>query len=306
MFERRFEALHPEVDVRWLDMGSQEVLDRLRAERANPQADVWFGGPASIFARGVKDSLLDPYRPSWADAIDSAGRGPNDMYFAAYETPAVLVYASNAVRPEEAPQDWDDLLAPRWAGKVLIRDPVASGTMRAVWGMIIERSIRQTGDTTAGMQWLRRLDAQTKEYVLNGVILDQKLVRNEGLVSTWDLPDIMLNRRDGLQLGYVFPRSGAPVIPDAIGIVRGARRRELARQFVDYIGSQEAQLLAVREVYRLPARRDLPADSLPAWAREVRRTMTAADVDWQQLDEHGAEWMTYWDRHVRGTGRRER
>ncbi len=306
LFERRFEALHPGVDVRWLDMGSQEVLDRLRAERANPQADVWFGGPASIFARGVKDSLLDPYRPSWADAIDSAGRGPNDMYFAAYETPAIIVYAAEALRPEEAPQDWDDLLDRKWAGKVLIRDPVASGTMRAVWGMIIERSIRQTGDTTAGMAWLRRLDAQTKEYVLNGVILDQKLVRNEGLVSTWDLPDIMLNRRDGLQLGYIFPRSGAPVIPDAIGIVRGARRRELARQFVDYIGSQEAQLLAVREVYRLPARRDLPADSLPAWAREVRRTMTTADVDWQLLDEHGAEWMTYWDRHVRGTGRRER
>src|SRR5512143_2538917 len=39
LFERQFEAAHPDVDVRWLDMGSQEVLDRLRAEKANPQAD---------------------------------------------------------------------------------------------------------------------------------------------------------------------------------------------------------------------------------------------------------------------------
>ena len=31
--ERRFEQLHPDVDVRWLDMGSQEVYDRLRSER---------------------------------------------------------------------------------------------------------------------------------------------------------------------------------------------------------------------------------------------------------------------------------
>src|SRR5690349_23165315 len=37
LMERRFEQLHPEVDVRWLDMGSQEVYDRLRSERANPQ-----------------------------------------------------------------------------------------------------------------------------------------------------------------------------------------------------------------------------------------------------------------------------
>src|SRR6185503_19118102 len=44
LFEHRFEAAHPDVDVRWLDMGSQEVYDRIRSERANPQADVWFGG----------------------------------------------------------------------------------------------------------------------------------------------------------------------------------------------------------------------------------------------------------------------
>jgi iron(III) transport system substrate-binding protein len=303
LVEQRFEAMHPEVDVRWLDMGSQEVLDRLRAERANPQADVWFGGPATIFAAGARDSLLEAYRPVWADAIDAAGRGPGDRYFAAYETPAVIIYARDAVPADSAPQDWDDLLAPRWTGKVLIRDPIASGTMRAVWGMIIERELRRTGDTAAGFGWLRRLDAQTKEYVLNGPILNQKLVRQEGLVSVWDLPDVLLGIRDGLQLGYRFPRSGSPVIADAVGVVRGTRRPALARQFVDYVGTVEAQLLAAREVARLPARRDLPADSLPEWVRDVRSRMTVADVDWAVLERDGAEWMRYWDRNVRGRGR---
>src|SRR3989454_215188 len=303
LLERRFERFHPDVDVRWLDMGSQEVYDRLRSERANPQADVWFGGPATIFARGAHDSLLEPFRPTWAGAIGPHGRGPGDLYFAAYETPAVIVYAEQAVKPEEAPRDWDDLLDPRWKGKVLIRDPLASGTMRAVWGMIIERGLKHTGDTAAGFQWLRRLDAQTKEYVLNGPLLDQKIVRQEGLVTIWDLPDILLNRRDGLQLGYVFPKSGTPVIEDAIGVVRGARHRAQADAFVEYVGSVEAQLLATREAYRLPARLDLVADSLPAWARAVRREMKAADVDWDLLAAHEADWMRYWDRNVRGRSR---
>ena len=302
MFERQFEAVHPDVDVRWLDMGSQEVLDRLRAERANPQADVWFGGPSTIFARGMRDSLLEPYRPSWAAATSRSGWGPGDHYFAAYETPAVIIYAREAVSAEEAPQDWDDLLDPQWRGKVLIRDPLASGTMRAVWGMIIERELRRTGDTAAGFAWLRRLDANTKEYVLNGPILNQKLVRQEGLVSAWDLPDVLLNIRDGLQLAYVFPRSGSPVIPDAIGVVRGARHRELARQYVEFIGTVDAQLAAAREVARLPARRDLPADQVPAWVGEVRSRMRVADVDWAMLERRGAEWMQYWDRNVRGQG----
>ncbi|HEV8305506.1 MAG TPA: extracellular solute-binding protein, partial [Gemmatimonadales bacterium] len=272
--------------------------------RANPQSDVWFGGPGTIFARAAADSLLEPFRPSWAGAIGAHGRGPGDLYFAVYETPAVIVYAERAVPPAEAPQDWDDLLAPRWRGKVLIRDPLASGTMRAVWGMIIERGLKTTGDTAAGFAWLRRLDAQTKEYVLNGPLLDQKIARQEGLVTIWDLPDILLNRRDGLPLGYVFPKSGTPVIEDAIAVVRSARHRDAARAFVEYVGGVEAQLLATREVYRLPARLDLPADSLPAWAREVRRTMKVADVDWDVLAERGAEWMRYWDEHVRGRGAR--
>jgi len=303
LLERHFEQSRPDVDVRWLDMGSQEVYDRLRSERANPQADVWFGGPAAIFARGARDSLLDPFRPSWAGAIDAHGRAPGDVYFAAYETPAVIVYAEQAVPPDQAPQDWDDLLLPRWKGRVLIRDPLASGTMRAVWGMIIERGLKQTGDTAAGFQWLRRLDAQTKEYVLNGPLLDQKIVRQEGLVTIWDLPDILLNRRDGLPLGYRFPRSGTPVIEDAIAVVRHARHRAQAEAFVEYVGSVAAQLLATREAYRLPARLDLAADSLPSWARAVRREMKAGDVDWDLLAAHEAEWMRYWDQTVRGKSR---
>src|SRR5712691_8215239 len=143
LLERRFEQLHPDVDVRWLDRGSQEVDDRLRSERANPQAGLWFGGPATIFARGARDSLLEPFRPSWAGVIGPHGLGPGDLYFAAYETPAVIVYAEQAVRPHEAPQDWDELLLAKWKGRVLIRDPLASGTMRAVWGMIIERGDRK-------------------------------------------------------------------------------------------------------------------------------------------------------------------
>lgn len=302
LLEQRFEQLHPDIDVRWLDMGSQEVYDRVRSERANPQADLWFGGPATIFARGVTDSLLEPFRPTWADAITPHGRGPGDAYFAVYETPAVIVYADQALTPAQAPHDWDDLLDPKWKGKILIRDPLASGTMRAVWGMFIERGFAATHDSAAAFAWLRRLDAQTKEYVLNGPLLDQKIVRQEGLITIWDLPDIQLNRREGLQLGYVFPTSGTPNIEDAIGIVRGARHQAAARAFEEWVGSVGTQLLAAREAYRLPARLDLPPDSVPDWVRDVRKEMKVAPIDWDLLARDGADWMRYWDEHVRGKG----
>lgn len=304
LLEHAFEARRPDIDVRWLDMGSQEILDRLRFERVNPQADVWFGGPASIFDRGIEDSLLAPYRPTWADAVEHRGIGPRDLYYPVYRTPAVIAFNSRAVSRQDAPNDWDDVLAPRWKDKVIIRDPMASGTMRAIWGLILLRSLRQTGDTTEGMAWLRRLDAQTKTYTISPALLYEKLARQEGLISLWDLQDILITQGRGMPLDYVFPRSGTVVIDDGIGLVRGSRHPDAARAFIDFVGSTDAQLLTAREVFRLPARTDLPQDSVPSWVAKVEREMVVADVDWRLFSQQGPAWMSYWDQHVRGTGRK--
>ncbi len=304
LMEHDFERLHPDIDVRWLDMGSQEILDRIRFEKVNPQADVWFGGPTTIFDRGIADSLLAPYRPDWAAHAGSRGVGPHDLYFPVYRTPAVIAYNSHAVSADSAPRDWDDVLEPRWRDKLLIRDPVASGTMRAIWGLILERSVRETGDTARGMAWLRRLDGQTKTYTLNPAILEEKLVREEGLVTLWDLPDLLIWQSKGIPFSYTFPRSGTVVIDDAIALVRGAPHARAARAFIDYVGGEHAQLLAARRVFRLPVRDDLPLDSVPAWVADVERNMVVAEVDWSMLAREGSAWMSYWDRHVRNTGKR--
>lgn len=304
LLERSFEADRPDIDVRWLGMGTQEVLDRLRFERVNPQADVWFGGPTTIFDRGTRDSLLQPYRPAWAAAVDSTTWGPGDFFFPVYRTPAVIAFNTRLVSEAEAPRDWDEVLEPRWRDEVLIRDPVASGTMRAIWGLIIGRGLRETGDTAAGMAWLRRLDGQTRTYTLNPAILDEKLARGEGSLTLWDLPDILMARGRGLPFGYAFPASGTVVIEDAVALVRGSRHPAAARAFIDYVGSAEAQALTARVVFRLPARRDLAEGQIPDWVREVERDMRVAPVDWPLLAREGSAWMAYWDQHVRGTGRR--
>lgn len=300
--EQSFEAAHPGIDLRWLDMGSQEILDRLRFENPNPVADVWFGGPTTIFHRGVAEGVLEPSRPSWGDAVDSAGVGPEGRYWPVYRTPAVIAYNSDLVPADSAPRDWDDVLAPRWHDEVIIRDPVASGTMRAIWGLIIQRGMQQGGDTTAGMTWLRRLDGNTRSYALNPAILDQKLARGEGTITLWDLPDILIARDKGMPFGYNFPTSGTVVIDDAIGIVRGTKHRAAAELFLEFVGSIPMQALAAADHWRLPARRDLPLDQVPEWVADVEQRMVTAPMDWPLLGEQGAAWMRYWDQRVRGTG----
>lgn len=302
LMEKEFEKRNPEVDVRWLDMGSQDVYDRVRSEAANPQADVWYGGPQTIFARGAHESLLTPYRPQWADAIPPESRGQDDLFFGSYRTAPVLVYNSAVVKPEAAPRDWNDLLAPKWTGKILMRDPLASGTLRTVFGMILARSVAETGSPDRGFAWLSHLDAQTKEYLQQPALMIEKLNREEGLVTIWELTDLLWQRERGSPLAFRFPASGTPVIDDSIGLVKNAPHPEEAKKFIDFVGSPEGQEIAARQAFRLPARTDMAADKLPDWAKEVLHDMKPATVRWDLIEQHGQEWMTRWDRTIRGKG----
>ncbi len=302
LLEEAYEQRFPEVDIRWLDMGSQEVYDRIRSEAVNPQADVWFGGPGTIFARGADEDLLQSYAPSWAQQVPETSRHPESLYFGIYRSCPILVYNSDAVSAEEAPADWDDLLDPRWQDKIVMRDPLASGTLRTVFTMVVARSVAETGEPEQGYDWLRRLDAQTKEYVPNPALLFEKLIRQEGVVSMWELTDILLRERQGLPLAHRFATSGTPVIDDSIGLVAGARNAEAAKAFIDWVGEIEALELVAREAFRLPARTDMPVDRLPPWAQTVVEELLPIPLDKQLITERGQEWMATWDRTIRGRG----
>ena len=298
--ERAYEKAHPEIDVRWLDMGSQEVYDRVRSEKVNPQADVWFGGPDTIFARGGREGLVDGWLPNWTALVPASSRG--EGFVGAYRTLPVLVWNREVVSDAEAPKDWEDLLDPRWRGRILFRDPVASGTLRTVWGMVLSRSVTATGSTEAGFAWLRRLDAQTKEYAANPALLFEKLVRREGAVTVWELSDILLQQQRGVPMAYGLATSGTPVINDAVALVKGAPHAAAAKDYIEWLGSDEAQLLACERAFKIPARTDLESSRLAPWAQQVLARLVPAPVDAALMERESATWMDEWDRTVRGRG----
>ena len=303
--ELGFEKANPTIDVQWVDMGSQEVLERIRAEKTNPQADVWFGAPAEAFDRATREQLLEPYTPTWANAIDPEGKDANHNWYGTYLTPEVIAYNSAAVTREQAPKDWDEVLDPKWKGKVLIRDPIASGTMRAIFGAIMARAIAQTGNPEAGYDWLRKLDAQTREYVLNPTILYQKIGRQQGVITLWDMPDIAtLKQRVGIPVDYIIPRSGTPMLVDGIAIVKGTKHPREARLYYEYVTTPQAFNDAADKFLRIPARTDLDINKMPQWIREAKSTIKPMPVDRQVMAQHLDEWMKYWDANIRNRSRK--
>src|SRR4026207_2313308 len=153
-FVARYKQQNPNVDIQFLDMGSREILERLRVERNRPQADLWWGASHTTFQTAADENLLLEFRPTWADKIPATSRDANDRWYGTYETPQVIAYNSEAITEADAPHDWDDLLDPKWHDKVLIRNPNPSDTMRAIFGAMIWRFYKDTGSTDKGYEWL--------------------------------------------------------------------------------------------------------------------------------------------------------
>ena len=294
-YEAAFEARHPTVDVQWIDLGSQEVFDRISGERANPQASVWWGAPQTQFMQAADQDLLQSFTPSWAAAVPASAKDSQGRWYGTYLTPEGVLFNTTAVDTSQVPADWDALLDPALRGRIVIRSPLESGTMRAIWGALI---LRQP-TVEDGYRWLARLDLNTKGYPANPTQLYLQLERGEADLTLWNLPDTYLQAQSK-PFGFAAPASGTPVLVDAIGIPAGAPQPDLARQFIEFVTTEEALVLQADQFHRIPARTDIPRDRLPGWMADS--TFVPMDLDWARMASEGPDWMQHWDEQIKGRG----
>lgn len=312
-FEERFESAYPEIDVRPLYLSSQTILERLDQERVSPICDVWWGAPSSMFQKAAAEMLLDEYVPSWhIGAATGTFDEDSRRWFGTFLSPEVLFFNKNTVSREEAPKDWDDLLDPKWKGKILLRYPMESGTMRSIFSAMIWRTIIDPKelDPTQGYGWLRRLDANVKAYPTTPERLFDDMTRSrEPVVSMWLLSDIEMQRnRYGRPFDYVVPPK-TPILVEGIALVNqglddGDQRKEDAKLFYEFVTSKESLLrMAQDDYYRIPARTDLPKERLPDWIKAHDWQELAMEIDWEVVSRHQSSWMRDWQDEIYQQGR---
>ncbi len=294
----RFEAAHPGYTVNFLDMGAGEILPRVQAEKSQPGADVWWGGVPADFKRAEKLGLLESYAPEWTQGLPPGAKSPSGAWVAMFRTPEIIMYNSKKVAAADVPQTWDGLLDPKWKGKIVIRDVRPSGTMKTIFGGLIQREQKRAGSVDAGFEFLKKLDANTGAYAANPAIMYDLLDKDGPYALTlWNLADAPLLKSQGRPFEYVIPKDTfVPVEP--IALVKGARNSEGARLFHDFVNSPEQLLLMAKERFRLPARTDLPQDKLPEWMKDLK--IDAMEIDWDALDQNSDEWISRWDSEIKG------
>ncbi len=276
-----------------------ELADRVRAEKGNPQSDVMYGGPSSVYQKLTAEDLFEPYSPSWADKIDPLFKDAKGYWIGTIETPVLMFYNSEMLSKDQAPKDWSDLADPKYKDQIVSRNALSSSA-RATYSALLQQYAKKNA-LEAGWKFLKDMDANVKRYYGSGSLQFQAVGRKEAAVSFAVLNSIIDSIKDNkMPLEVVDAASGSPVITDGIALVKGAKHPNAAKAFIEFAGSPETQAMLAQKFNRMPTHPDAIASS-PEWMGKI--TFKVMDVDWEALADKEAEWMQKWDMDVKDSGK---
>jgi iron(III) transport system substrate-binding protein len=262
--------------------GSGDIINRVRAESANPQADViWSIGAELLEANG---DLLEAYQPAGADMIDPAFR--TDSAWIPYTgILTVLVVNTDQLQPEEYPKTWPDLADPRFEGKISSARADKSGSSYIQLATIL----RIYGQDQAGWD---QYAAIFKNFALSESSGAVPRFVNDGEASVGvTLEDnAYLYVKGGGPVAIVYPEDGTSTLADGMALVKGAPNSDGGKQFLDWALSKETQELVVQELGRRPIRTDVaPSGDLKPLA-EIE--LIDYDIEWAagHRDEFREKW----------------
>lgn len=240
--------------------------NRLLAEMARPQADVfWSNEPVRTLilkARGV----LAPYRSPSAKGIPAALLDPDGYWTGFSARIRVIAYNTKTVKPDEAPQSVFELSDPKWKGQVAMADPRFGSTSFHVAALYALAGDARMDD------FFRRLKANDVRIVDGNSVVRDMVARGEVKVGLTDTDDVNVAIENGQPVAMVLPDRdglGVPVMPNMVSLIAKAPHPEEARKLIDYLVSADVERqLAQSEAVQIPLHAGVPGPkNLPAIER---------------------------------------
>ena len=227
------------IKVNAVRMSSGEVLGRLKAEKNNPKASVWWGGPADGFIAAKEEGLLEKYVSPNAKDIPDKFKDKDGYWTGIYV--GYLGFASNKKLLDErgipVPQSWQDLLDPRLKGQVVSANPGSSGTAYTTLATVV-----QLMGEEKGLQYMKDLNGQIKSYQKSGTAPARMAGQGEAIVGITFLHDAIKYREEGMtDLVLSAPKEGTGYEIGAVGLIKGGPDQEAAEKFIDWAMSTKGQ-----------------------------------------------------------------
>jgi iron(III) transport system substrate-binding protein len=235
---------------------STGLANRLMAEKARPQADVfWSNEPVRTLVLKSRE-VLAPYRSPSADGIPAALVDPDGYWTGFSARMRVVAYNTKTVTLKDAPRSVFDLTDPKWKGQVAMADPRFGSTSFHVAALYALAGDEKMDD------FFRRLKANGVRIVDGNSVVRDLVARGEVKVGLTDTDDVNVAIENGQPVGMVLPDRdglGVPVMPNMVSLIANAPHPEEARKLIDYLLSSDVERqLAQSEAVQIPLHAGVP------------------------------------------------
>jgi iron(III) transport system substrate-binding protein len=228
---------------------STGVLNRLLAEKNNPQADVYWANEPVRADVLRQQGISTPFKPANAQQIPEQFKDKQG-YWTGFSARARLLVVNRAAKTKPA-----SILAyvdPKARGKAVIANPLFGTTtvqmaaLFAVWGD--EKGKQFLAGLKANRVKLSTSNGESADFVASGEF-------DFALVDSDDAVDRM---RHGKPIDIVYPDQGEGevgvlILPNAVALIRGGPNADNGKRLIEYLVSKETERkLAVADCAQIP------------------------------------------------------
>ena len=242
-----FKAQNPGAEVDWQSSGAGKIMAKLEAERQSGHlmADIIWTSEVPDFYQMKNDGLLEQYQPAGFDEL----LNPFDDYDGSFTAARLgtLGIVININKIQTPPAGWETIATdPNYKNSFGIADPALSGTAFMSIALL---------EKQFGWDYIVRLhDNGATKSKGSGRVVDDTA---DGVLNACLGVDyITASKIDkGAPLRMVYPQE-LLMVPSPVAIFKDAEHKDLAKKFLDYLMTQEAQQM-VANAGTVPVRRDV-------------------------------------------------
>jgi iron(III) transport system substrate-binding protein len=245
-----------------------EALAQIRAEAANPKTDLWWGGTGDPYLQAAEADLLEVYRPNYLNDLHgwsvrqyaSSGNKVGGFYTSAIG----FGWNEDVLKKKKlpAPKCWSDLIDPKYKGEIETSHPASSGTAYTILAGLVQ----QMGEEPA-FDYLKKLHRNVSQYTRSGTAQARNVAKGEVGIGV----SFIFGFESERQQGFTMVRSAAPCEGTSyevggIALIKGARHREAAQKYYDWLMSPDGQKIGARaNSLQVPANKTyVPDPRIPA------------------------------------------
>ncbi len=252
----RLAALFPDHTVQFFQAGSEEVAAKVSAEElaGGTKADLVVFSDRFWFEEMAQAGRFHKYLPKGVDQVTEVMKNKDGFYSAVSIPVMVMIYNSDAVKPEDAPKTFKEMTEPKWKNKFCTGSPLSSGTnfttvafLQKAYGWDYFKKLHANGVISEGgnSSVIRRV--QTKERPVGWVLLEN-----------------VLRLKADSKIKVIYPDDGVVLQSNSLAIIKKAVSREAAEKVADWFFSDDGQAAMTRSfMYAAVPRIEAPKGAPP-------------------------------------------